>query len=103
MAAVIEVLREEHRNIGRVLRELEYQIEAFAKEEPTNCDVVVSVAEYFLGYPDRCHHPKEDLHPLKTRGSAPEGRRHDWGFVSRTHEFASASASLPRQGPRLDE
>ena len=100
MAAIIEVLREEHRNIGRLLRALEYQIEAFAREEPTNYDVVVGVAEYFLGYPDRCHHLKEDL-ILSDRRSAPEGRRHDWGFVAGTYGIciSERSASTTRCAP----
>lgn len=84
MAAVIEVLREEHRNIARLLRELEYQIEAFAKEAPTNYDVIVGAAEYFLGYPDRCHHPKEDLILSKVAEAHPKAAA-EIGDLSREH------------------
>src|SRR5271157_2236694 len=71
MAAVIEVLREEHRNIGRLLRALDHQIEIFAKSEAPDYYVIVGVADYFLDYPDRCHHPKEDLIASKLREADP--------------------------------
>src|SRR5471032_2731729 len=61
MAAVIETLREDHRNIGRLLAALERQIEVFAQAGSPDYDVVVGIAEYFLEYPDRCHHPKENI------------------------------------------
>lgn len=60
MAVVIEALREEHCNIARLLRALEYQIEIFAQDGAPDYDVIVGVADYFLAYPDRCHHPKEN-------------------------------------------
>ena len=60
MAAVIQILREEHRNIGRLLGALERQIDIFDEGERPDYDVIVGVADYFLDYPDRCHHPKED-------------------------------------------
>src|SRR5271157_3588538 len=72
MAAVIEVLREEHRNIGRLLRALDHQIEIFAKSEAPDYDVIVGVADYFLDYPDRCHHPKEDLIASALKEAHPE-------------------------------
>lgn len=60
MADLIEVLREEHRNMARLLAALERQVEAFAENHAPDYDVIRGVAEYFLDYPDRCHHPKED-------------------------------------------
>jgi len=60
MADVIEALREEHRNIERLLDALEHQIGIFAGSGSPDYDVITGIAEYFLAYPDRCHHPKED-------------------------------------------
>ena len=73
MTAVLEVLLEEHQTILRLLRALEHQIAVFAHEGAPDYDVVVGAAEYFLDFPDRCHHPKEDavfgrlrdLHPAE--------------------------------------
>ena len=74
MAAMIERLRDEHRNIARLLGALERQIEVFAREGAPDYDVIGGVAAYFLEYPDRWHHPKEDIifgrlgrdHPTET-------------------------------------
>jgi hemerythrin-like domain-containing protein len=61
MAMLIDVLREEHRNMARLLDALEHQVETFATGGAPDYDVVLGVADYFLDYPDLCHHPKEDL------------------------------------------
>jgi hemerythrin-like domain-containing protein len=61
MAVVIETLREDHRNIARLLDALEHQIEVFAQAGAPDYDVVGGIAAYFLEYPDKCHHPKEDV------------------------------------------
>jgi len=60
MAEVVDTLREEHRNIARLLRALEHQVAIFSNADTPDYDVIVGVADYFLDYPDRCHHPKED-------------------------------------------
>ena len=61
MAEVIRKLREEHRNITRLLDVLEHELATFDATKQPDYDVVVSIADYFTGFPDRCHHPKEDL------------------------------------------
>ena len=61
MPAVIESLRQEHHNIARLLGALEHQIDVFAGEGAPDYDVVRGIADFFMEYPDRCHHPKEDL------------------------------------------
>jgi hemerythrin-like domain-containing protein len=72
MAAVIEALRYEHRHIARLLRALDYQIEIFAQAGAPDYDVIVGVADYFLDYPDRCHHPKEDAVFARLKALHPE-------------------------------
>jgi hemerythrin-like domain-containing protein len=72
MATVIEALREDHRNIARLLAALEHQIEIFADEGAPDYDVIVGVADYFLDYPDRCHHPKEDAIAERLRQVHPD-------------------------------
>ena len=61
MAAVINTLREEHRNIARLLDVLDHQIGVFAEGGKPDYDIITGIAEYFLDYPDLCHHPKEDI------------------------------------------
>ncbi|MFI4935096.1 MAG: hemerythrin domain-containing protein [Caulobacterales bacterium] len=60
MTAVIEALRRDHQNIARLLEALEHQINIFADAGDPDYDVICGIADYFLDFPDRCHHPKED-------------------------------------------
>lgn len=84
MSRVIETLREEHRNLARLLDALDHQIEVFAEAVRPDYDVVRGITEYFLDYPDRCHHPKEnavfevlkDRHSDKTTGLVDMMREH---------------------------
>jgi hemerythrin-like domain-containing protein len=61
MAEVLLQLREEHANMKRLLAALEHQLALFDKGEQPDYDVFLSAADYFTGFSDCCHHPKEDL------------------------------------------
>src|SRR5262245_66047664 len=69
MAYMIEVLRQEHRNIESLLGVLERELSVFDRGERPDYEVVLAVIDYFKDYPDSCHHPKEDmiLEKLKAR------------------------------------
>jgi len=72
MTYMIEVLRQEHRNIEKVLQVLERELTVFDRGERPDYDVLLAVIDYFRDYPDSCHHPKEDLivEKLKVRDVA---------------------------------
>jgi hemerythrin-like domain-containing protein len=72
MSAVMKSLHEEHRGIARLLRALDYQVRIFDSGEHPDYDVLEGIAEYFTGFPDECHHPKEDLVYRKLRERAPQ-------------------------------
>ncbi len=61
MAEALRRLREEHRNFARLLKALEHQLAIFDRGERPDYDVLAAAADYFTGFPDRCHHPKENL------------------------------------------
>jgi hypothetical protein len=61
MAYVIEILRQEHRNIEKLLRVLEQELNVFSRGERPDYEVVLAAIDYFKAYPDACHHPKEDM------------------------------------------
>lgn len=69
---VIDILREEHRNIEKLLRVLERDLDVFARGERPDYEVVHAVIAYFQVYPDAYHHPLEDrvFEKLKARDSA---------------------------------
>ena len=60
MAAIIDSLRKDHRNIARLLDMLEREIEMAAAAGNPDWSLLHGIATYFCDYPDRCHHPKED-------------------------------------------
>jgi len=72
MTYVVEVLRQEHRNIEKLLRVLEQELSVFNRGDRPNYEVVVGIIDYFKDYPDSCHHPKEDMifDKLKSRNPA---------------------------------
>ncbi len=61
MIEIIEILRQEHRNIEKLLDVLEQELSVFDRGERPDYDVFGAVIEYFKNYPDTCHHPKEDV------------------------------------------
>jgi len=96
MAAMIEALREEHRNIGRLLRALGRQIDIFDEGGRPDYDVIVGVADYFLDYPDRCHHPKEDRVLQQMLEIEP-------GVAAQTGDLAAAHRALHQKALRFRE
>ncbi len=61
MTRLIEVLREEHRNIEKLLGVLEQELGVFDRQERPDYETLQAVVDYFAEYPARCHHPKEDM------------------------------------------
>lgn len=59
--SVIEQLRVDHRNMTRLLGLLRSELEASRVGDTLDFDLLGSVMEYTLHFPDLCHHPKEDL------------------------------------------
>ena len=70
--AVINILRQEHRNIERLLLVLERELAIFARGGRPDYEVIHAVIGYFQVYPDAYHHPLEDMvfEKLKARDFA---------------------------------
>src|SRR5262249_32839932 len=71
MTEMIEVLRQEPRNLESLLRVLERELSVFERGERPDYEVVLAVIDYFEDYPDTCHHPKEDMIVEKLRARDP--------------------------------
>ena len=71
MSETLVLLQIEHRNFVRVLDVLDDLADAFERGEDTDVELLQQVMAYFLGYPDACHHPKEDLVFRRLRAVAP--------------------------------
>jgi len=55
MVEIIEVLRQEHRNIEKLLRVLERELSVFDRGDRPDYEVVLAVIDYFKDCPDTCH------------------------------------------------
>ena len=71
MIETIEVLRQEHRNIEKLLGVLERELTVFGRGGHPDYEVILAVIDYFKDYPDRCHHPKEDIIVEKFKARDP--------------------------------
>jgi len=109
MVRILEVLRREHASMARLLNALERQVKAIEGGGEANFHIVASILDYYLSYPDLCHHPKEDMifSKLKARvGGEPEnigdllGEHERLGNLTRNFTSAAtrqgiADANLP--------
>ena len=68
---IIDLLRQEHRNIEKLLRVLEQELSVFDRGDRPDYEVIWAVIAYFQVYPDVCHHPQEDAVFTKLRGRDP--------------------------------
>lgn len=100
MSDTLFLLRLEHGNQSRLLGLLEDQVAAADAGRPMDEALLGLASEYFRDYPDRCHHPKEDLvYKLLSKrdpGSAA-GLRDLVADHRRLHELALAFAAAVRQ------
>jgi len=71
MVEIIEILRQEHRNIEKLLRVLEQELSVFDRGDRPDYEVFGAIIEFFKKYPDSCHHPKEDIIYEKFRARDP--------------------------------
>jgi hemerythrin-like domain-containing protein len=84
MVEIIEILRQEHRNIEKLLNVLELELSVFDRGERPDYEVIGAVIEYFKKYPDSCHHPKEDVIYEKLKARDP-GRAASIGDLQAEH------------------
>ncbi len=72
MTALIHALRRDHRNHDRLLAVLERQINQSKSGAEPDYEVIQGIVDYFLTYPAKHHHPKEDLVFRRLEEAAPE-------------------------------
>jgi hemerythrin-like domain-containing protein len=76
MPKIIDTLLEEHQNIQKLLVVLERELEIFDRSGRPDYEILQSIIQYFQDYPERCHHPKEEMifEKLKARDPAAAKR-----------------------------
>ena len=87
MAGIIDSLRSDHSRLTKLLDALERQIAAFEEGGQPDFEILDGILHYCRSYPDRHHHPCEDL--------VHEVLRH------RNPAAAAEVGDLPREHARL--
>lgn len=72
IATVLTELRQDHRNMARLLNLLEQQAQTVFDGTPSELELMVDVMRYMTGYPDAVHHPKEDKLYAELRAARPD-------------------------------
>ena len=57
----VTIWRADHRNYARLLDLIEQQVDAFHAGKRPNYELLHSIVYYLRHYPDRFHHPREDV------------------------------------------
>lgn len=61
MPRAIAQLQLDHRNMTRLLDLLRMELDAYRTGQALDVDLLGSIMEYSLNYPDLCHHPLENV------------------------------------------
>jgi len=85
MASIIDSLRSDHSRMTKLLDALERQIGAFDEGGTLDFEIADGVLHYCLTYPDRHHHPREDLVFDQLKIRAP-GEAATIGDLTQEHE-----------------
>lgn len=60
MSAIMRALRNDHRNLSRLMDLLTEQLDIIQGEGKPDFELIMDVVEYVDTYPDLVHHPRED-------------------------------------------
>ena len=91
---MVEVLKREHANLTHILDLLEREIDTFDRAGRPDYEIVEAILAYFLGYPDACHHPKEDAVLSKLRARDPDAAAAVGDLESEHRELAALTRRL---------
>jgi hemerythrin-like domain-containing protein len=100
MPDTLLLLRLEHENQRKLLDLIEDQVATADAGAPMDEELLSLACEYFSDYPDRCHHPKEDLVYKLLSKRDPEscaGLRNLLAEHLRLHEHTAAFAEAVRR------
>jgi hemerythrin-like domain-containing protein len=92
MSEIVELLKLEHRSIERVLDLLAEQEEKMATGGAWDPTLMRVALAYLSGFPEECHHPKEDLLFRRMQARAPE-RVAAMADLARSHELLSQATT----------
>jgi|SRR5579863_6338712 len=94
MVEALDLLRQDHRNMATLLRMLDQQIGEFRGGGRPDYDVIAGILDYFLSFPDACHHPREDLIFARLRDRDPQAIEAIDDLQSEHRQLAAAARNF---------
>ncbi len=85
---LMRTLRAEHRHMGSVMQLFAAQLEAIEAGELVDTNVLYEIMHYMVTWPDRFHHPREDLIYARVAEVAPH-RADDVDTLQRDHDHTA--------------
>ena len=96
MTNIVMLLQMDHDNMAKLLDVVRQQVANMARGNRANYSLLESAFDYLLGYPDQCHHPKEDLLYRKLLSRCPEMEESLSDLVSEHKNLGRLAVSLNR-------
>ena len=90
----LRLLSIEHEHIGHVLDVLERQINLMESGMEVDFKLIELIIDYFLTFPDTCHHPKEDLLLRQVMAHKPDELRVIGDLISEHKKLSQLTHSI---------
>src|SRR5450830_1634393 len=84
----------EHKHFARLLDLLEQQVVAFHADDGPNYELMLDVVSYLRYFPDRYHHPREDVAFARLAKRDPEVKSMIDGLLQEHRVIAAAGSEL---------
>ena len=85
MSRAIDALRQDHKNMWKLLDVIEAEFSQFKAGHSPDYELLSGALRYCLNYPELYHHPKEDLIYARLEKRAPETLK-EFGSLKSAHE-----------------
>ena len=96
LAQILDELREDHRNLTRLLDLLESECRDVPNDGEPDMELLLDIMHYMTIYPDAIHHPREDLVYAAMREQGAELAKDVEGIPADHREIAELGATLRR-------
>jgi hemerythrin-like domain-containing protein len=93
-SAALMLLGIEHKQIGQVLDVLDRQLDLIENNEQADYKLIELAIDYFLTFPDACHHPKEDLIFARVMAHNSDEPGIMWDLISEHKELSQLTHSV---------
>ncbi len=94
MTRKVAALNTDHRHFARILRLMSARFDAFHRGEDIDYELIRDAMFYMTQYPDRVHHPREDLVFKRLIELAPETREAVEAQLAEHEELIRSGAAL---------